>query len=107
VPKPSPVPDASYSSSEGALIRLTRELDCQWAPSGIRVNALGPRLLPTEAAAAMIDDEASQRHLRRGCPMQRRGHTHELDGAILLFASSASTYMTGQVLTVDGGWTAH
>ena len=55
----------------------------------------------------MIDDEASQRHLRRGCPMQRMGHTHELDGAILLFASSASTYMTGQVLTVDGGWTAH
>jgi NAD(P)-dependent dehydrogenase (short-subunit alcohol dehydrogenase family) len=89
------------------LIRLTPQ-------AGLPVGTLrhpsqraGARLLPTEAAAAMIDDEASQRHLRRGCPMQRMGHTHELDGAILLFASSASTYMTGQVLTVDGGWTAH
>jgi len=102
-----PIPDASYSSSKGALISLTRDLACQWARGGVRVNALAPGYFPTESSAAMIDDEASQRYLRRNCPMQRMGHAHELDGALLLLASSASTFMTGQVLTVDGGWTAH
>ncbi|TDH48017.1 SDR family oxidoreductase [Mycobacterium eburneum] len=102
-----PIPDASYTSSKGAMIALTRDLACQWARRGVRVNALAPGYFPTEASADMVTDEASQRYIRTGCPMQRMGHPHELDGAILFLASSASTYMTGQTLTVDGGWTAH
>jgi NAD(P)-dependent dehydrogenase (short-subunit alcohol dehydrogenase family) len=102
-----PIPDASYSSSKGALISLTRDLACQWAGHGVRVNALAPGFFPSESSAPMAEDKGSQRYLRTGCPMRRMGAVHELDGALLFLASGASTYMTGQVLTVDGGWTAH
>jgi NAD(P)-dependent dehydrogenase (short-subunit alcohol dehydrogenase family) len=102
-----PIPDAPYSSSKGALISLTRDLACQWARHGVRVNALAPGFFPSEGSAAMLEDEASRRYLRTGCPMRRMGEPDELDGALLFLASRASTYMTGQVLTVDGGWTAH
>jgi NAD(P)-dependent dehydrogenase (short-subunit alcohol dehydrogenase family) len=102
-----PIPDASYTSSKGALISLTRDLACQWAKHGIRVNAVAPGFFPSESSAPMTEDEASRRYLRTGCPMRRMGRPDELDGALLFLASGASTYVTGQVLTVDGGWTAH
>ncbi|WP_221045278.1 SDR family NAD(P)-dependent oxidoreductase [Mycobacterium senriense] len=102
-----PIPDAAYTSSKGALISLTRDLACQWARHGVRVNALAPGFFPSESSAPMTEDEASQRYLHTGCPMRRMGEPGELDGALLFLASRASTYMTGQVLTVDGGWTAH
>jgi NAD(P)-dependent dehydrogenase (short-subunit alcohol dehydrogenase family) len=102
-----PIPDASYSSSKGALISLTRDLACQWAQHRVRVNALAPGFFPSESSAPMTEEEGSQRYLRTGCPMRRMGEPDELDGALLFLASRASTYMTGQVLTVDGGWTAH
>ncbi|MET0711022.1 MAG: SDR family oxidoreductase [Jiangellaceae bacterium] len=102
-----PIPDASYSSSKGALISLTRDLACQWARHGVRVNALAPGFFPSESSAPMAEDEGSRRYLKTGCPMRRMGEPDELDGAMLFLASNASTYMTGQVLTVDGGWTAH
>jgi NAD(P)-dependent dehydrogenase (short-subunit alcohol dehydrogenase family) len=101
-----PIPDASYSSSKAALVGLTRDLACQWAGKGVRVNALAPGFFPSEGTAEMTD-EASARYLKTGCPMRRMGRPEELDGALLFLASSASSYMTGQVLTVDGGWTAH
>jgi NAD(P)-dependent dehydrogenase (short-subunit alcohol dehydrogenase family) len=102
-----PIPDASYTSSKGALVSLTRDLASQWARHGVRVNALAPGFFPSESSAPMMEDEASRRYLRTGCPMRRMGEPDELDGALLFLASRASTYMTGQVLTVDGGWTAH
>jgi len=80
---------------------LTRDLACQWARHGVRVNALAPGFFPSESSAGMTDD-ASQRYLRTGCPMGRMGEPDEVDGALLFLASGASTYMTGQVLTVDG-----
>jgi NAD(P)-dependent dehydrogenase (short-subunit alcohol dehydrogenase family) len=101
-----PIPDASYSSSKAALVGLTRDLACQWAGKGVRVNALAPGFFPSEGTAEMTD-EASARYLKTGCPMRRMGRPEELDGALLFLASGASSYMTGQVLTVDGGWTAH
>ena len=101
-----PIPDASYSSSKAALVGLTRDLACQWAAGGVRVNALAPGFFPSEGTTGM-DDEKGARYLRTGCPMRRMGRPDELDGALLFLASDASTYMTGQVLTVDGGWTAH
>jgi len=101
-----PIPDASYSSSKAALVGLTRDLACQWAGKGVRVNALAPGFFPSEGTVEMTD-EASARYLKTGCPMRRMGRPEELDGALLFLASGASSYMTGQVLTVDGGWTAH
>ncbi|HEX7134989.1 MAG TPA: SDR family oxidoreductase [Iamia sp.] len=102
----APIKQASYCASKGAVVNLTRELGCQWARKGIRVNALAPGWFPSEMTDDMWSDEASTAFVRTHCPMGRRGEVHELDGALLFLASDASTYVTGSVLTVDGGWTA-
>jgi len=72
----------------------------------VRVNAIAPGFFPSEMAADMIEDEQSAKFLRRNTPIGRTGLAHELDGALLFLASDASTYMVGQTLAVDGGWTA-
>ncbi|HYI61222.1 MAG TPA: SDR family oxidoreductase [Acidimicrobiales bacterium] len=102
----TPIKQASYCASKGGVVNLTRELGCQWARKGVRVNALAPGWFPTEMTEGMWGDEASGRFVADQCPMGRRGELPELDGALLFLASDASSYMTGQTLTVDGGWTA-
>jgi NAD(P)-dependent dehydrogenase (short-subunit alcohol dehydrogenase family) len=102
----APVAQASYAASKGAVVQLTRELAVQWARKGVRVNALAPGWFHSEMTAEMFADERSMTWLRRNAPMARPGEEHELDGALLFLASDASTYVTGQVLVVDGGWTA-
>jgi len=97
---------ASMLGSKGAVVNLSRELGCQWARKGVRVNALAPGWFPSEMTEDMWSDDSSQAFVRQHCPMGRRGELHELDGALLFLASDASTYVTGTVLTVDGGWTA-
>jgi NAD(P)-dependent dehydrogenase (short-subunit alcohol dehydrogenase family) len=72
----------------------------------VRVNALAPGWFRTEMNADMFEDDASLTYIRRNAPMGRPGDKHELDGALLYLASDASSYVTGQVLAVDGGWTA-
>jgi NAD(P)-dependent dehydrogenase (short-subunit alcohol dehydrogenase family) len=72
----------------------------------VRVNALAPGWFPTELTGEMFEDESSMAWMTRNCPMARGGSERELDGALLFLASDASSYYTGQVLTVDGGWTA-
>ncbi len=102
----TPIKQASYCASKGAVVNLTRELGCQWARKGVRVNALAPGWFASEMTDAMWEDESSTGFVNKTCPMGRKGEAHELDGALLFLASDASTYVTGQVLTVDGGWTA-
>lgn len=99
-------PFPSYTASKGGVLNLTRELAAEWAPRGVRVNALAPGWFESEMTAAMFADERSRRWMERNAPMGRPGLPHELDGALLFLASDASSYVTGQVLAVDGGWTA-
>src|SRR5205807_10619848 len=98
------IPFASYVSSKGGLLALTRELAAQWARRGVRVNALAPGWFKTEMTADMFADERSMVWVARNAPMGRPGAPHELDGALLFLASDASSYVTGQVICVDGGW---
>ncbi|MGI9607134.1 MAG: SDR family NAD(P)-dependent oxidoreductase [Acidimicrobiales bacterium] len=95
-----------YAAAKGGLVHLTRDLASNWARFGIRVNAIGPGWFRSEMTAdSMFDNEQGQAFIKRGAPMGRAGEEHELDGALLYLASDASTYMTGQTLYVDGGWT--
>lgn len=101
-----PASDPAYAASKAGLINLTRDLAVQWARRGVRVNALAPGFFETEMTADMFADERSLAFLERNTPLGRPGMSHELDGALLFLASDASSYVTGQVLAVDGGWTA-
>jgi Dehydrogenases with different specificities (related to short-chain alcohol dehydrogenases) len=100
------VPEASYSASKGGLLSLTRELASQWSRRNIRVNALAPGWFPSEMTTEMWDDPQLADWIADKTPLRRTGAAHELDGALLFLASEASSYVTGQVLAVDGGWTA-
>jgi len=103
----APMKDASYCASKGALVNLTRQLGCEWGRKGVRVNAIAPGWFPSEMTQAeMFDDEGGASFIRRNTPMGRPGELSELDGALLFLAGAASGYVTGQVLAVDGGWTA-
>jgi NAD(P)-dependent dehydrogenase (short-subunit alcohol dehydrogenase family) len=98
------IPQASYNASKGAVVNLTRELAAQWARRGVRVNAIGPGWFPSEMTDEMMTDEKSERWIRRNTPMGRPGNPDELVGALILLASDASTFITGQTIYVDGGW---
>jgi len=101
------IPEAGYAASKGALVNMTRELAAQWARRGVRVNCLAPGWFRTEMTEGlMFGDENAERWMRQRTPMGRGGEEHELDGALLFLASDASSFVTGQVVSVDGGWTA-
>ena len=100
------VPQAGYTASKGGVVNLTRELAAQWARRGVRVNGIAPGWFPSEMTDPALGDDGFQRFIRRTVPMGRAGAEDELDGVLLLLASDASRYMTGQTLAVDGGWTA-
>jgi NAD(P)-dependent dehydrogenase (short-subunit alcohol dehydrogenase family) len=101
----SPTPEAGYVASKAAVNGLTRELGAQWAAGGVRVNALAPGWFPTDMNAGLFENERTAKWVNRTIPMGRTGRPDELDGALLFLASDASSYCTGQVIVVDGGWT--
>ncbi|MDX6740906.1 SDR family NAD(P)-dependent oxidoreductase [Actinocorallia sp. A-T 12471] len=101
-----PTSQVSYTAAKGAVVNMTRELGVQWASRGVRVNAIAPGWFPTEVTEEFFADERGSAWLRRNTPMGRTGRPDELDGVMLLLASDASTFITGQTLVVDGGWTA-
>jgi NAD(P)-dependent dehydrogenase (short-subunit alcohol dehydrogenase family) len=102
----SPNNQAAYVASKGGLENLTRELALQWARHRIRVNAIAPGYFETELTAEMIGSDSGLAWIERNTPLRRPGAPHELDGALLYLASDASSYVTGQVVAVEGGWLA-
>jgi gluconate 5-dehydrogenase len=92
----------AYHSLKGGTIHMTRHLAVYWARDKVRVNCLSPGAFPnmSRAPATLVN------RLEGKCPMGRMGEPTELKGAIVFLASDASSYMTGQNLTIDGGWTA-
>jgi len=102
--RPEIVDSIGYSASKGAVVALTRDLAVKWARHGITVNALAPGWFPTRMSQQVIARAADQ--IRTAIPMGRVGKLGELKGAAVFLASDAASYITGQVLAVDGGWTA-
>jgi gluconate 5-dehydrogenase len=96
---------SAYCASKGGVLMLTKELANEWAKDGITVNAIGPAYFPSEMTGHVIENDGFLKLVELSCPMGRPGRTGELDGAILYFASDASSYTTGQILWIDGGWT--
>jgi len=96
----------AYGSSKAGVGQLTRAMAEAWSSDGITANAIGPGFFPTELTAAVFDDpERSARNAAQTC-VGRNGTMQDMDGPLLFLCSEASAYVTGQVLMVDGGFTA-
>lgn len=98
-------PISAYCASKGGVAMLTKALACEWAKHNITVNAIGPAYFESEMTDQVINTPEFAQAVMAYCPMGRVGKAGELDGAIVYFASDASSYTTGQLLTIDGGWT--
>lgn len=96
----------AYGATKGGIAQLTRAMAEAWSPDGITANAIGPGFFPTELTAAVFEDDArAARNAAQTC-IGRNGTLSDMDGPILFLCSDASAYVTGQVLMVDGGFTA-
>lgn len=97
---------AAYGATKGGVNQLTRALAVEWAEFGITVNAIGPGRMRTAMTEDVFKDPATAESFLSRIPMRRAGEPRDLSGAVVFLASDASSYMTGQILYVDGGWLA-
>ena len=97
----------AYATTKGAMVQLTRALAMEWAGYVVTVNTIAPGPFLTDMNIPFQHSEHAVRVLDQEVAMKRWGELHEIQGAALYLASDASSYVTGAVLAVDGGWTAH
>jgi gluconate 5-dehydrogenase len=97
---------AAYAVSKGGVLQLTRSLAIEWAEHRINVNAIGPGYFKTEMTKPLYQDEEFNRWLKTKVPVGRWGKPDELVGTAVFLAASASDFITGQIVYVDGGWMA-
>lgn len=98
---PSFMQTIGYNTSKGAIITFTKDLAVKWGEYNINVNAIAPGFIPTKMSEVLI--EYYQDDILRNTPLQRLGENEDLKGAAIFLASAAANYITGDVLTVDGG----
>jgi len=96
----------AYGASKGGVEQMTRAMAEAWSPRGITCNAIAPGFFPTELTAKVFDDAALARANAAQTCIGRNGELRDLEGPVMFLASPASDYVTGQVLFVDGGFTA-
>ncbi len=97
---------AAYAASKSGVASLTRSLAVEWSKKGVNVNAVAPGVFRTDLNAKLLDSTARGQELLMRTPMGRFGKTEELIGATVFFASDSASFVTGQVLAVDGGFLA-
>jgi gluconate 5-dehydrogenase len=97
---------AAYAATKGAVENLTRQLAVEWAGENITVNAIAPAWFPSEMTAGSMERESIVEKMGASSPMNRMGRSGELRSACLFFAAPASSYVTGVILPVDGGYSA-
>lgn len=97
---------SSYTASKAAVINLTKSLALEWARYNIQVNAIGPAYIETEMNREELSNPRVREKIISKTPMKRLGNPEELEGAVILLASEAGSFITGQTIFVDGGWLA-
>jgi len=97
---------AAYSASKGAVLQLTKVLAVEWATAGIRVNAVAPAFVDTDMTRGVLEHPRIGEQIRRQTPLGRPATPEEVANAVVFLASDASSYITGHIMLVDGGWTA-
>jgi NAD(P)-dependent dehydrogenase (short-subunit alcohol dehydrogenase family) len=100
------IPQASYAASKAGLSGLTAELAVQWARHSIRVNTVAPGFFRSEITGPLYESERGAEYLRRNTVLPKEGTAGDIVGAIVWLAGDAGSYVTGQTVVVDGGWTA-
>lgn len=94
----------AYAASKGGVAQLTKALSNEWSSKGISVNAIAPGYIATEMNTALMEDKDRAASILARIPAGRWGSPEDFKGAIVYLASASSAYVSGEILTVDGGW---